>query len=123
MTLQELYALIEGDYESAMRVLRIEKLMDKHIRKLPANSIFPDLFEAGECGDGKAIFEAAHAVKGVCSNLGLTKIAALAAEVCDEFRPGNGRKYSDAEIKDKIGEIKRLFLLASDGISRYEKEA
>ena len=122
MTLQELYALIEGDYEAATRVLRIEKLIDKHIRKLPANPIFPDLFRAWEDRDEKAVFEAAHAVKGVCSNLGLPKMAALSSDVCEEFRAGNQRRYSDAQLGEIIEEIKRLFSKASDGIARYESE-
>ena len=37
MTLQELYDTIGGDYEQAVRVLRMDKLIDKHIRKLPKN--------------------------------------------------------------------------------------
>lgn len=43
MTLQELYAAIDGDYRQALNVLRIEKLLDKHIRKFPDNTIFADL--------------------------------------------------------------------------------
>ena len=32
MTIQELYGKIGGDYEQALRVLRMDKLLDKHIR-------------------------------------------------------------------------------------------
>ena len=35
MTLPELYQTIGGDYDQALRVLHIEKLIDKHIRKFP----------------------------------------------------------------------------------------
>ena len=31
MTLKELYSKIGGDYDQAVRVLRMEKLIDKHI--------------------------------------------------------------------------------------------
>ena len=55
MTLQELYQTINGDYEQAMRVLRMEKLMDKHIRKLTKNGVVDALTEQGltkaTCGD------------------------------------------------------------------------
>lgn len=47
MTLQELYYEIGGDYEQAMRVLRIDKLIDKHIRKLRTNSVVDGLIAAG----------------------------------------------------------------------------
>ena len=123
MTLKELYDAIDGDYEQGMRVLRIEKLMDKHIRRLPANPVFAELKEAGEAMDGARLFESAHAVKGVCSNLGLAKLSSLAADICDEFRPGNARKYSDAEIKRKLAEAQALFEKAVKGIQEYEKAA
>ena len=121
MTLNELYREIGGDYDSALKVLRIEKLIDKHIRKLPTNPIFSELDEAGKAMDGTRIFESAHAIKGVCSNLGLVSIAALAAEICDEFRPGNERKLSDGEIAGKIGEVGELFAKASAGVKKYEE--
>ena len=48
MTLQELYQNIEGNYDQALRVLRMEKLLDKHIRKLPKGGTIEALIAAGE---------------------------------------------------------------------------
>lgn len=121
MTLKELYAGIDGDYEQAIRVMRIEKLIDKHIRRLPSNTIFAELDDAGAAMDKNRLFEAAHAIKGVCSNLGLVKLASVAADICDEFRPGCARRYSDAEIKEKIAEADALFAKASEGVKEYEQ--
>ena len=39
MTLQELYQEIGGDYNQAISVLRMENLIDKHIRKLTKNGV------------------------------------------------------------------------------------
>ena len=33
MSLEELYAQIGGDYEMAKRVLRVDRLVDKHIKE------------------------------------------------------------------------------------------
>ena len=123
MTLKELYDEIDGDYEQAMKVLRIEKLMDKHIRRFPSNPIFADLAAAKDPLDGTRLFEAAHAIKGVCSNLGLVKLSSVAADICDEFRPGCTRKYTDGEVKQKIAEAEALFEKAVKGIQEYEKAA
>ena len=123
MTLQELYQMIDGDYEQALRVLRVEKLMDKHIRKLPKNGVVDVLLEAGKEQDPKQLFDAAHAVKGVCGNLGLTKIAELASEISEEFRPGNPRKLSDEEVAEKMQQIGDLYQKTLDGIRRYEENA
>ena len=122
MTIKELYEQIGGDYEQAMRVLRVEKLMDKHIRKLPKGGVVDVLLEAGDSMDPTRLFEAAHAVKGVCGNLGLMKLSGAASEITEEFRPGNERRLSDAEVKEKLAAIAALYQQTKDCIVRYEAE-
>ena len=120
MTLQELYQIIGGDYDQALRVLRVEKLMDKHIRKFSNNGVVEAVLAAGETLDPTQMFETAHAVKGVCGNLGLTGLYELASELSDEFRPGNARQMSDEQVKEKLGELSALYQRAADGIRQYE---
>ena len=119
MTLQELYAEIGGDYEQAMRVLRVEKLVDKHIRKFPANTVVDALMAAGETMDPTGLFEAAHGLKGVTGNLGLARLSAMAGEITEEFRPGNARALSDAQVAEKLAAIKASFDRTAEGIRRY----
>lgn len=120
MTLQELYALIGGNYEQAQHVLKMDKMIDKYIRKLKASGVAEQLAAAAETLDPQGLFDSAHAMKGVCANLGLDKIAALADEITEEFRPGNQRKLSDEEAKIKLNEINELFRKTLEGIERYE---
>ena len=119
MTLQELYQNIDGDYDQALRVLRVEKLLDKHIRKFPASGAVEALIAAGESMDPTALFETSHAVKGVCGSLGLVKLAAAAAEISEEFRPGNPRLMTDSQVKAKLDDIARLYDRTAQGIARY----
>ena len=121
MTLKELYAKIDGDYDKAMQVLCIEKLLDKHIRKIPDNHIFADLGNAGHSMDENAIFESAHAIKGVCANLGLVKLADMASEITEEFRPGHERKMTDDEIQVLIDKTMTQFSKTAEGIKEYEQ--
>ena len=123
MTLKELYEQIGGDYEQALRVLRMDKLIDKHIRKLPTGGVCDALIAAGETMDPTQLFETAHAVKGVCGNLGLTKMAEAASEITEEFRPGSSRKLSDEEIGERIRAFSELYAQAREGIERYEAES
>ena len=51
MTLQELYAEIGGDYDQAIRVLRVEKLLDKHICRMASNGVVQQLVDAGNHPD------------------------------------------------------------------------
>ena len=120
MTVQELYNRIDGDYTQATNVLRMDKLIDKHIRKLPQNGVVDKLIEAGETMDATALFESAHAMKGVCGNLGLVKLAAAASELSEEFRPGNPRNFTDEEVKEKIAGISGLYEKTKAEIQIYE---
>lgn len=122
MTIRELYAGIDEDYEQALRTLRVEKLVDKHIRKLTKTGLIENLLAAGKTMDPTQLFEAAHAAKGGCGNLGLTKLAAATSEIAEEFRPGNPRKMTDAEVAEKLQEISALYDQAADSIRRYEAD-
>ena len=122
MTLQELYASFGENCDQALRVLRMEKLVDKHIRKLPTNGVIDALLAAGETMDPVRLFEAAHATKGNCANLGLTKLSAAASEIAEEYRPGNPRTMTDEDVKEKLREIAAMYEQTVEAIRRYEAE-
>ena len=121
MTIEELYQNIGGSYENAIRVLRMDKLIDKHIRKFIANGVVENLLQAGETMDPTELFETSHAMKGVCGNLGLTNLYVAASEISEEFRPGNERHFTDDEVKEKLQAISELYQKTADGIRAYEE--
>ena len=122
MTLKDLYQEIGGNYDQAMRILRMERLLNKHICKFSANVSVEALLSAGETMDAQQMFESAHALKGVSGNLGLTRLYELSTELSEEFRPGNARQLSDAEVAEKLSEIKELHEKTADAIKRYQAE-
>ncbi len=119
MTLRELYAEIGGDYDQALKVLRMDKLLDKHIRKFTQYGVIEALLSAGQSMDPSALFEAAHAAKGVCGNLGLVSLAGAASEITEEFRPGHSRSLSDEEVSGKLRQIEENYQKVRSGIQRY----
>jgi len=119
MTLQELYSQIGGDYEQALRVMRVEKLIDKHIRKLVTNGVVDGLVDAAERMAPAELFDAAHAMKGICANLGLTALAEMASEIAEEYRGGNQRKLTDEQAKEKIAQIEALYKKTAESIGKY----
>ena len=121
MTLQELYQTIGGDYDQAVRVLRMDKLIDKHIRKLTKNGVVEALLDAGKAMDPTQLFETSHAVKGICANLGLTELSKAASEISEEYRPGNSRTMSDQEVAARLGHIEEMYQKTADGIRKYEE--
>lgn len=121
MTLQELYQSIGGDYEQAKRVLRIDKLIDKHIRKFSKNGVVEKLLEAGKDLDPTQMFECAHALKGISANLGLTQMSDAASAIAEEYREGNARTMTDEEVAEKLEWIGRQYEKAAEGIRLYEE--
>lgn len=119
MTLRELYESIGGDYDQALRVLRVEKLVDKHIRKLTGNGVITALLSAGETMDPTEMFERAHAAKGVCGNLGLPGLAAISTELAEEYRPGTPRHLSDEEVRERLARLAEVYRKTEEGIARY----
>ena len=120
MDLKELYEAIDGDYEQATRVLRVEKLIDKHIRRLPNNKVFEEMAAAGQSMDETQLFESAHAMKGLCANLGLMGLSDMASDLAEEFRPGDTRSMSDDEVRERVDQIGALYERTIEGIRQYE---
>lgn len=119
MTLEELYALIGGNYDQAMKVMRKEKLLDRYIRKLIDNEVCTALMASGEQMDDTGLYENAHALKGVCANLGLDDLAAAASEITEEFRPGNERRLSDEDVKQKLQALDASYKKTIEGVQQY----
>ena len=119
MTIKELYARIDGNYDQAIRVMKMEKLIDRYIRKLSASTFVEALSAAADSLDPTALFENAHAMKGVCANLGLDKLAAAANVITEEFRPGNSRTLSDDEVRAKVRDIEAAYRHTVEQIRQY----
>ena len=121
MTIRELYAKIGGNYDQALRIMKSERLIDKYVRKLKNSNVDEMLSQAGEAMDPTGLFESAHAMKGVCSNLGLEELANAADEITEEFRPGNARRLSDDAVKAKLEVIAQRYRSTAEGIREYEE--
>ena len=121
MTLQELYASIDGNYDHAVQIMRMEKLINRYLSKFPNSGVYEALAAAGESMNPTQLFESAHAMKGVCANMGFDKMSAAAGEITEEFRPGNTRSLSDDEVKARIADIGVMYRHTVDGIRQYEQ--
>lgn len=119
MTIQELYAKIGGNYEQAQKIMKMDKLIDRYVRKLTASGTYEKLAEAGKTMDPTLLFEAAHAMKGVCANLGLDTLSHAASEITEEFRPGAARKMTDAEVREKLAALGEMYQRTVKGIEEY----
>ena len=121
MTIQELYSNIGGNYDQAVRIMKSDRLIGKYVLKFEASRVGETLAEAGETMDPVRLFESAHAMKGVCANLGLDNLAGAAGEITEEFRPGNPRKLSDDEVRRRLDAIAERYRTTEEGIRAYEE--
>ncbi len=55
MTLQELYASIDGNYDHAVQIMRMEKLINRYLSKFPNSGVYEALAAAGESMDPTAL--------------------------------------------------------------------
>lgn len=122
MTVQELYEKIGGDFNAAKKILPSDALVARFVVKLLKDGSIQKLRDGVAAGDGKAIFEGAHALKGVTANLGLTTLSDLAAEIADEYRPGRERTLSDDELGAKIDELNAKFDSTSEEIASFQAQ-
>ena len=121
MTIRELYEQIGGSYEHAVQIMKKDKMIHKYLLKLADSGVYEKFSAAGESMDPTQLFESAHAMKGVCANLGLDSLSDAASAIAEEFRPGNPRRFTDAEVKEKLAAIAALYNKTADGIQRYEE--
>lgn len=122
MTVEELYTSIGGNYESAKRTLMMDKMIARFVVKLLDDTSCQKLLDAYEAGDANGVFEGAHAMKGVCANLGLMGLSGLASDIAEEFRPGNSRRLTDEELALRVSDLRELYEKSLEGIRRFAAE-
>ena len=122
MTTQELYANIGGSYDSAKRILQMDRMIGRFIVKFLDEKSCGKLFAAKEANDPTGMFEGAHAMKGVCANLGLDELSRMASDIAEEFRPGHTPAMSPAELDQRFDELKALYDRTIAGIQQFQAE-
>ncbi len=86
MTLKECYEAFGGDYEDVISRLRTDERVKKFLLKFLDDSSMKELEEALQAEDYEEAFRAAHTLKGVCQNLGFTRLYASSHELTEVLR-------------------------------------
>lgn len=88
MTLQECYRAMEADYDGVMSRLMSEDRVKKFLLKAVENSMLEWLCNSLEEKNYEEAFRAAHSIKGVCQNLGLSKLEVSSSALTEALRNG-----------------------------------
>lgn len=88
MTLQECYALMNGNYEDAIERLMSDDRITKYLRKFAAGDDYAALRAALEEKRYEDAFRHSHNLKGMCLNLSITALAESGSTLCEALRGG-----------------------------------
>ena len=97
MTVKECYEKVGSDYDGVLKRLGSEALVKRFAVKFLNDPSFQDLTDGLAAKDGEKAFRAAHTLKGVCMNLGFTKLFEVSSALTEELR--------DKEIKENTTEM------------------
>ncbi len=88
MTLQECYTELGGNYNDVISRLRSERLVTKFVVKFLDDDSCALLLQSMEAENYGEAFRAAHTIKGVCQNLGFTKLYEISNQLNEALRNG-----------------------------------
>jgi len=88
MTLQECYAAMGGNYEEVLGRLRSDRLIQKFVLKFMDDGSYQLLLDSMASQNYEDAFRAAHTIKGVCQNLGITRLLDSSSRLSEALRHG-----------------------------------
>ena len=109
MTVQEFYEAVGGDYTAAKKILMNDRMIRMFLPKIAEDPCRAKLETAWKKQDRKEMFEALHAMKGVCANLGLTSLSRKASDALEPIRPGTDQTISEEELSGKVAAVCEQF--------------
>ncbi|MBR6004264.1 MAG: Hpt domain-containing protein [Lachnospiraceae bacterium] len=108
MTLQSFYDEIGGDYEGVFDRIGDDELILKYLKKFKDSDPLEQFRRSVDDGDCKEAFRHMHSLKGLCLNLGFTKLFGSVDELCEELRGKEEIELQDEpmeEAEESYGEI------------------
>lgn len=88
MTIKECYAQMGADYEGVLRRMGNAERVQRFAGMFLKDGSYDLLCQSVDGSDGDEAFRAAHSLKGVCANLGLTRLQEEASELTEALRGG-----------------------------------
>ena len=116
MNLQECYAALGGNYTEVCGRLHSERLVQKFVLKFLDDKSYELLCVSMAEKDYGEAFRAAHTIKGVCQNLGFTKLLESSSLLSDALRNG-----WTPEADTLIGQGTEDYRITAEAIREFQK--
>lgn len=100
MTLPEFYTALGSDYQSMHKQIPSDALISKFLRLYAQDPSMAQLRESISQENWDGAFHAAHTLKGVALNLGLSCLASSASELAEHLR--GGRPLTSPELLARV---------------------
>ncbi len=100
MTIEECYKAMEGDYTDTLSRLQSEQIIHKFLVKFLSDENYKNIHRYLAEGKIQEAFRAAHTLKGIAQNLGLTQLYKSDYEVTEALR--GGESHITKELLDKL---------------------
>lgn len=118
MTLRECYCEIGGDYEGVVARLMNERIVQKFLLRFLSDASYDTLVESLEAENYEEAFRAAHTLKGVCQNLGLTRLGESSSRLTEALRNKN---FQDAS--ELLDQVKKDYCQTVSAVGILKEEA
>lgn len=116
MELTKFYEEVQGDYEDVLgRLLKDERIL-KYLLKFGQEDNYSLLVSQLENKEYEEAFRCVHSVKGMCLNLGLSKLQKSASDICEELRNGEPK----IDLTDMLAKFKDDYDMTLAAISKLQ---
>ena len=112
MTLKECYEALDGDYEGVVARFRGEALVMRFALRFLEDGSYRLLQDSLAGGDYETAFRAAHTLKGVCQNLGFTRLYESSSALTEALRGG---VWSEAAA-ERVAPVERDYRITADAV-------
>lgn len=116
MTLQECYKIIGGDYQDTLARMGSDKLVDKFACKFLNDTSFQAIEKHLKENNQEDAFRAAHTLKGVCLNLGFTRLGKSSIELTEALR-----NEMSPNVKELMNTVTLDYHLTYQTIKAYQE--
>ena len=89
MNLKECYVMLGGDYDEVLARLYSEDMIRRFLNKFLNDGTYRLLLEQLSLENYLEAFRAAHTLKGICDNLGLSDLCKSSSMLTEALRSGN----------------------------------
>lgn len=112
MTLNEFYDTVGSDYNEVLNRLNKEERIVKYLLKFASENILEDFEKSYKTENFEEAFRVVHSMKGMCLNLGLSKLCEISSDVCEDLRNGPPKE----DISGKIDKLRKEYNFAMEHI-------